>query len=221
MDPVIVSGAARSGTSLTMGCLHRCGLQIGKDCGPTPWNRKGQYENRELIQTAQKDYLTSIGMDPAAQHPLPAYEDLEPDPTRRERVLDVVRRQGVDTDQLWGFKDAKALVDYPIWDAAFPNAVWVLTWRDLEANARSCLNTRFMRAHRNIESWREWAAYHQQRILDLQDYAPSRVWIVETERLQSGDLSQLRAVAEGVGLQWAPDRVGEFVDPALWHYQGR
>ena len=220
MDPVIVSGAARSGTSMTTGCIHRCGLQIGSDCGPTPWNRKGQYENRELIQTAQKAYLSSIGMDPAAQHPLPAYEDLAPDPTRRERVLEVVHRQGVDTDSLWGFKDAKALVDWPIWDEAFPDAVWVLTRRDIEANARSCMNTRFMRAHRNIEGWREWAQYHRQRAEDLKAHAPDRVYIVDTEDLKSGRFDEIRGAVEAIGLQWAPDRIREFIDPALWHHGG-
>lgn len=219
MDPVIVTGCARSGTSLTMGCLARCGLQIGRHCGPTPWNERGQYENRELIQTAQKAYLQSIGADPAAQHPLPAYADLVPDPDRRERVLDVVHRQGVDTDQPWGFKDAKALVDWPVWATAFPRATWVVTWRDADSVVRSCLRTSFMRKYHDRDGWLGWWRYHDERAADLERGAP-RVWRVDTPALQAGHVDDLRAIVEAIGLKWRPDRVNDFVSPDLWHFDG-
>lgn len=221
VDPVIVTGAARSGTSLTMGCLVRCGLQVGKHCGPTPWNERGQYENRELIQTAQKAYLKSIGADPAGQHPLPTYEQLEPDPGRRDRVLDVVRRQGVDTDQPWGFKDAKALVDWPVWADAFPHAVWVVTWRDRDSVVQSCLRTRFMRAYADEQGWAGWWDYHEERAQSLLRHAVGRAYRVNTPLLQAGRTDLLFDPVRASGLEWRPGEIEAFVSPDLWHFNSR
>lgn len=217
MDPVIVTGSARSGTSLTMGCLVRCGLAIGQHCGPTPWNERGQYENRRLIQTAQKAYLESIGADPAAQGPLPAYADLAPDPGRRDRVLAVMHEQGVDTDRPWGFKDAKALVDWPVWADAFPDAVWVVTWRDRDSVIRSCQRTKFMRRYASDEDWGWWYDYHESRAHDLIGGVDS-VYRVATPRLQAGHLDDVRRVADAAGLEWRPGEVEAFVSPDLWHF---
>lgn len=218
-DPIIVTGSARSGTSLTAGCLWHCGLSMGRTCGPTAWNERGQFENRELIQTAQKAYLREIGADPAAQHPLPSYGDLAPDPTRRDRVLEVVRRQGVDTDAAWGFKDAKALVDWPVWVEAFPEAVWVVTWRPREDVVSSCLRTRFMRAHDTREAWRAWWDYHEQRALDLVAAHPGQGTRVATTELAHGRMDEIRAAVELAGLSWNERRARQFVSPELWHFR--
>ncbi len=43
--PIIVTGCARSGTSLTAGVLHLCGAWIGKCTGPTAYKKRGQFEN--------------------------------------------------------------------------------------------------------------------------------------------------------------------------------
>lgn len=218
-EPVIVSGSARSGTSLTVGCLWHCGLQLGSTCGATRWNEKGQFENRELIRSAEKAYLESIGADPAAQHPLPDPADLVPDPGRRERVLDILRKQGVNLSARWGFKDAKALVDWEVWDAAFPGALWVVTRRPAETVARSCLRTKFMRAHSTLEGWLEWYAYHERRAEALEAHAPERVIRVDTDDLaRRGRMDQVKRAVETAGLTWDERRVGGFVSPDLWHF---
>ena len=208
-DPVIVTGAARSGTSLVMGVLEACGLQTGDTCGPTEANPKGQWENRGIIQQVQKPYLKAIGADPMGQHPLPSYEDLTPDPYRRLTVLDIADEQGIDTDYPWGFKDAKALLDWPIWNQAFPNATWIVTKRDLGAIAASAKRTSFMR---KAPDWLEWAKFHEERANDIPNAHQ-----IQTRALAEGHLNQAKEAVNKCGLDFDLMAVTDWIDPELWH----
>ena len=62
--PILITGAARSGTSMVAGIVHRCGAKGGAVLGPTPYNRRGQYENRRVTDTVVKPYLLMQGLDP-------------------------------------------------------------------------------------------------------------------------------------------------------------
>lgn len=215
-DPIIVTGPARSGTSMLTGCLQRCGLQLGDTCGPTSANPRGQYENRELIEKIEKPYLGRIGADPTGQGRLPDPEDLIPDPARRAAVTQIVEAQSVDVTKPWGFKDAKAILDHETWDAAFPDAIWVVTKRDLDDVVSSCRRTRFMRKRADREAWFAWAEYHEYRIADLVNHAGERVYRVDTDRLARGDVDELHVVANALGLQYDDRDVRSFVDPSLF-----
>ena len=72
-DPIIITGCARSGTSLIAGTMHLCGAWVGNVTGPTSWNRKGQFENEFIRDRLVKPYLKSINMDPMGQDPLGPY----------------------------------------------------------------------------------------------------------------------------------------------------
>lgn len=211
LDPIIVTGCARSGTSLVAGILDRCGAFGGKTCGPTRANRRGQYENRAIIERVQKPYLSSIGADPMGQDPLPGYDELQPDPGRRGRVLDIMIEQGLQPGQPWYFKDAKATLDWPVWQDAFPDAVWVIVRRTRAAIVRSCDRTTFMRRRVN---WGPWVDYHLERFADVErTRAAHEVW---SERVARGELDDLQAVVEALGLTWDPEAVAAFVDPSLY-----
>lgn len=210
-DPIIVTGCARSGTSLMAGVLDRCGAFGGEVLGPTKANRRGQYENREVIDLVEKPYLSSIDADPLGQDPLPGYDDLRPDPRRRGSVLDIMVRQGLQPGQTWYLKDAKAALDWPVWQDAFPGAWWVIVRRDRAAIIRSCERTTFMRRRRN---WGPWVDYHLERFTDiLRTGQAVEVW---PQRAADGDLSELRETVEQLGLAWDQGAVEAFVDPALY-----
>jgi hypothetical protein len=67
--PILITGCARSGTSMTAGIVHICGAFGGRMSGPTPNNRKGMFENEEVRNQIVKPYLSSIGADPLGQKP--------------------------------------------------------------------------------------------------------------------------------------------------------
>ena len=70
--PIIVTGCARSGTSLTAGIINICGAYGGTLAPPNVNNRKGMFENTTVRQTIVKPYLREHGWDPLGQNPLPS-----------------------------------------------------------------------------------------------------------------------------------------------------
>ena len=213
--PIIITGCARSGTSLTCGVLAACGVQFGETIGATPANPKGQWENRAIISEIQKPYLNRVGVDPLGQYPLPDPKALPRDSGRRERVLDIAAEQGIDTDKPWAFKDAKALLDWQVWAKAFPDAVWVVTHRPAGEIARSCLRTPFMRAYSTEAGWREWVGEHEMRIRAL--LAHCNGYRVHTPAIAAGNEDVIRPMVKRLGLKYQRKRIMDWIDQELWH----
>ena len=44
-QPIIITGCARSGTSMIAGIIHLCGAWKGNTSGPNKYNKKGNYNN--------------------------------------------------------------------------------------------------------------------------------------------------------------------------------
>ena len=71
VEPILITGAARSGTSLTAGIISICGAFGGNTTGSTPYNRNGQFENSHIRNRIVKPYLVRMGVDKLGQYPLP------------------------------------------------------------------------------------------------------------------------------------------------------
>jgi len=193
-DPILVTGIPRSRTSLTMDILHRSGMFVGNICGATKANPNGQFECVEIVNSIEKPYLKKIGADPKLQHPLPTYEDLEPDNDRRERVLHIMRKSGL-KNQPWGFKICKGIGDWPIWNEAFPNATWVFVRRGRNKIIESVKKTSFMN---NRKDWEPWVDYHLEKIEDMKKEVNwYEIW---TDKFLEGDFSDLWFLPE-IGLE--------------------
>ena len=68
---ILITGCARSGTSMIAGIINMCGAFAGDTSGPNRYNQKGMYENAKIRNSIVKPYLREIGMDPKGQFPLP------------------------------------------------------------------------------------------------------------------------------------------------------
>ena len=214
--PIIITGAARSGTSMVAGIVSLCGASGGAVLGPTPHNRKGQFENREIIQTIIKPYLRMQGYDPMGQRPLPDVEHLLAFDNLRYRVEEIIKRQGVGDDETWFFKGAKVCLTWPIWNKAFPDAKWIVVRRNREEIVQSCLRTGFMRRRSTKESWREWVCHHEDLFLqmsmagiDVKEIWPAFFFV--------GDFLKMKETIGWLGLDWNVDTVVDFISPALWN----
>jgi hypothetical protein len=53
-DPILITGAARSGTSMTAGVINICGAFGGVLSGPNKNNKKGMFENNRIRQDIAK-----------------------------------------------------------------------------------------------------------------------------------------------------------------------
>ena len=113
-SPILITGCARSGTSLVAGCINICGAFGGKMFGPSPYNRKGMFENQRIREEIDKGYLRSIGVDPKGQRPLPDIKNLTIPVNFRQQVTEVILSEGYKSGP-WFYKGARSCLFWPVW----------------------------------------------------------------------------------------------------------
>lgn len=218
-DPILITGAARSGTSLTAGIINICGAFGGNMAGPNKNNKKGMFENNAIRQTLVKPYLKSIGCDPLGQNPLPSnyqiFNITEEHARRwRDRILKVFEAEGYIGGPFF-YKGAKSCLYWYLWHLAFPAAKWVIVRRDKNDIARSCMQTSFMRAYRDTIGWLRWVDEHEKRFnqMKLANLQVREVW---PAKMIAGDLSEIEETINWLGLKYDEGLVKSFVEPSLW-----
>jgi len=218
--PILITGAARSGTSLVAGIVNLCGAFGGVMSGPNSNNKKGMFENQEIRNRIVKPYLVSIGADRMGQNPLPdiaRVRDSIPTEAARIRnaVLGIMERQGYSGGP-WFYKGAKLCLLWPLWHAAFPDARWIILRRPDDDIIASCLRTSFMRAYHTADGWRTWLSAHKLRFDEMADVGCD-IRVVWSNDVVTGRHATMHAIAACCGLRWNKQRVDAFVDPSLWH----
>lgn len=213
IDPIFVTGCARSGTSMTAGILHLCGAFGGEMSGPTKNNKRGMFENAKIRDTILKPYLTVIGVDPMGQDPLPDIDNLQPMDGLRDQVEGTMKEQGY-KNGVWFYKGAKLCLIWPIWHEAFPEAKWVIVRRKDEDIIYSCMQTAFMRAFDKEEDWQGWVDIHKKRFEEMKK-AGLDICEVWPTKFVEGNFTEIQSVVAELGLEWN-DSVEDFIEPSLW-----
>jgi len=224
-SPILITGAARSGTSLVAGAFNICGGFGGDMSGPNKNNEKGMFENSEIRNNIVKPYLKSIEVDKLGQYPLPDTESQLIPRDWQGRIENVMREQGYKRG-VWFYKGAKLCLVWPVWHYAYPNAKWVVVRRKSADIANSCCKTGFMRAFskdqtqravgvtNEFEGWLWWVRQHEERFREMIE-AGLNCKVVWPERMVSGDYTQIKEAIEWAGLQWNSEVVN-FIEPKLW-----
>lgn len=225
-DPILITGCARSGTSLIAGIINLCGAFGGKMSGPNRYNKKGMFENTEIRNRIVKPYLRNIEVDALGQYPLPNVEGLKIPTEWKKNVCEVIQRQGY-TEGEWMYKGAKICLFWPVWDIAFPNAKWVIVRRDKDDIVNSCMRTGFMRAFvkhsvlkkigvmNEREGWEWWVEQHIERFEEMLSVI-NNIYQISAESLIEGGFEKMKEIIEKLGLKWN-NSVYEFVDKELWN----
>lgn len=213
--PILITGCARSRTSLVAGIVDICGAWGGTICGPTPFNKKGQFENRGVIDSIVKPYLVSIGADPMGQSPLPLRGLINRDRAKqlKEKLFFLMDKQGLKSETIWYLKGAKFILMWEILDEIFPESKWVWVDRSIDGIIKSCLRTPFMKAYSTYEGWELWVNNHRRRFMEMAHSVD--IISVNTDDIIKGDLSSIKAVIDWLDLNWKEERVRDFVDPNL------
>lgn len=231
-DPILITGAARSGTSMVAGVINLCGAFGGIMSGPNINNPKGMFENAQIRNKIVKPYLMKLGVDPLGQFPLPDIETLPIPSDLRKRVEKVMWEEGYKRGQRWFYKGAKMSLTWPIWQYAFPDAKWIIVRRRTGDIVQSCLKTNFMRAFsreqfRNainvkneVDGWIYWVRQHEKRFVEMIE-AGMNVKIVWPERIVNADYKQIYETIEWLGLEWNSEVVTSFIEPKLWKARKR
>jgi len=212
--PILITGCARSGTSIIAGITKFCGAWGGQMTGATRFNKKGQFENTEIRNGIVKVALRSAGLDPLGQDPLPDPQTWVIDPAWRNRVVQVIRTQGYPGGP-WFYKGAKMCLFWSQWSDAFPNARWILVRRDPEDIVSSCLKTGFMRAYNSREGWMKWVNVHLKRFEEMH-LAGLDVVEVWPSKIIAKDYEESMEAMDHIGLGWNQEVIEKFITPRLW-----
>lgn len=201
-----VTGAARSGTSLTTSVL----IRLGAWPGPAP-RINSLYENVGIRQHILKPYLVRAGGDDVGQRRLPNTASLPPFPTLRQEVEDYLAGGG---DAPRVYKDAKLCLVWPTFVRAFPEARWIIVRRDAERIVDSCMRTSFMNGYRTREGWRDWLKAHERRFDDMRHAALNLIEVWPKDFIE--DPEAFRPAAEIAGLDFVPSAVTAEVKAGLF-----
>lgn len=219
-DPILVVGAARSGTSLVAGCVERCGAFGGLVRPGNVANPKGYFENKRIVDEVVKPLLVAARGDRNGQSPLPtkaAVEALVPEWTERVRTLveSIMREEGY-SDGPWYYKCPKLALVWQVFHAAFPRAKWLIVRRPDRLIAESCLRTHFMRAYRDLADWYQWLDVFKECFADMAYYNLDlrEVW---SDKIAKGETKQLINAIEWCGLSWNSPAVLDFIDGSIYH----
>jgi len=225
-SPILITGCARSGTSMVAGVINMCGAFGGEMSGPNHNNQKGMFENARIRNSVLKPYLKQIGVDPLGQYPLPNVDNLMIPADLKERVERIMIEDGYGTGP-WMYKGPKMCLMWPVWHYAFPDAKWIIVRRRTGDIIQSCLRTGFMRAfaregnQRAVgakteeEGWLWWVHQHEKRFVEMINEGLN-CKIVWPHRMVDGDYTQIYEMLDWLRLPWKSE-VLSFVDPLLWH----
>lgn len=212
-SPILITGCARSGTSLVAGVINICGA-FGGHTGPgNKWNEKGLFENMR-IREIDKAYLRSIGVDPKGQKPLPNTSKLSIPSDWKDKIQGAIIQDGY-KEGPWFYKGARNCLTWPVWHYAFPNAKWVIVRRRSADIAESCLKTSFMNAYDTYDEWIKWVQHHENCFVEMIK-AGLNVKTIWPERMVKGDYEQMYELVEWLGLSWKSEEVMQFIEPKLW-----
>lgn len=215
-EPILITGCARSGTSLTAGVFNACGAFGGLTFGPNEHNKKGMFENKNIRETILKPYMMINGCDPKGQRPLPDVRNLVQITNLRDKIEEIIKASGYDESKgRWYYKGAKMCLVWPTFDQAFPKAKWIIVRRKDEDIINSCLRTGFMNAYKDETGWQIWVDHHKARFIEMMD-ANLDICQVWPDKMVNGDFSQIKEAIEYCGVNWNEQAVKEFVAPALW-----
>jgi len=223
--PILITGCARSGTSLVAGVINKRGAFGGNMDGPNHNNAKGMFENARIKQDIVKPFFRDLKVDAMGQFPLPDMDTMLIPPDWDKRVLAIMEAEGYKGGP-WMYKGAKMCLHWSVWHYAFPNAKWIIVRRKTSDILNSCIRTGFMRAFRNRTSqnavgvttewdgWLWWVHQHELRFIEMIQAGLNckQIW---PERMVDGDYSQIKEMLEWLGLEWGPE-ITEFIEPKLW-----
>ena len=220
-DPILITGCARSGTSMTAGIINICGAFGGDMFGPNKHNQKGMFENKEIRQSIVKPYLKKIDVDPLGQKPLPnnrqVFEVNEKESTEwRNRIQLMMKHQGYIKGD-WFYKGAKVCLIWYLWHRAFPSAKWVIVRRSREDIANSCMRTAFMRAYKDKHGWVRWIQKHERRFEEIKSAGLS-VFEFWPSIVIEGDKDHVKDMVNFLDLHYDENEkiIQSFIDPKLY-----
>lgn len=214
--PIFVTGMPRSGLSLVAGFLSACGAWTPPE---TPRRRAHRYLNHEILIRVSRPIFRGLKASASGFGTIPEtvrFEAIagEVAPTIRREVLRILGEQGYEGGP-WIYRSADACVAWPLWDMAFPEALWVLVRRPVPAIVFSCRSTGYARGPKDDVWWERWARAYIVKFGEMGVGGPS-IFDVRPHLWFTGSLIEPTRLLDAVGLTADDDRIRDALSPALW-----
>lgn len=210
-EPILVTGAPRSGTSLTTGILRACGAWVGTQ-REQKINPKGMMENVPVKAIVYRLFEEAGAIRAGRQHV--GNTNHRPEWDLRKTVLDAVRNDGY-VGGPWTLKEHKFLLTPWAWMEAFPTSKWIFVRRDSDSIWES--NKKRGMAEKEHNRVLEHAL---QILREMKLSLPVEQWFeVWPADWIKGDWKSAIDMVIWAGLNWDWEAVQEWVEPKLWHHR--
>ena len=202
MEPIIVLGMPRSGSSMAAGLFAEHGVWTGSCREPSQYNGKGFFENFAIKKVIIK-MQGPIVHDGLLGQPMPGF---------RELVEAAIKRDGYESGP-WLWKGSALY--WPCFYEFQPT--WVLCRRPSQQIFDSCRSSGIFGKDLSDERLREIIDLHQKVMDNLATGA--KAFQVDTWKVAQGDYTSIISAVNGCGLEFDYDLTRAFVDSSMWHHQ--
>ena len=209
--PIFITGAGRSGSSLVARIISMSG-------GCFTGYMNGMYENWRL-----KKFLRNI---PLSLEKHPPYPEVLNIPGKfKDNVLSVMTQQGYKNNRPWMFKESLLTPTWKMWDNAFPDAQWIIVYRDPKDIINSCMKTTYMTLMKDPvilntigvstpeAGWEWWIKKHKESWMEMVGSGID-CKIVRPDKMAAGDYSQMKEMMEWLRLPWNEKTI-ETINPLI------
>jgi len=196
----------RSGTSCLTGCLENYGLYLGDVINQSPFNAKGNKENKKMWMI--NDLVLSQSGGAWDQPPQQLTWNNEARSLRDQFI------ESYDVYDVWGFKDPRCVLTLPFWLEALPNMKFAATYRHPVSVAESLRKRAKFPFEQSLSLW---AAYNR-IIIELATRYTFPVICFDWNADEY--LERVKKIADTLGISnTTPVQQSQFFDSALISHQ--
>ncbi len=212
MQPLIVLGMHRSGTSLAASLLESAGLDVGQRLlGANASNPRGHFEDEDFVELEQA-VLRELGLNPDGW--------VTTTPAAVPAALAAHARALIERKQRagrpWGWKDPRAVPLLPLWRSLLPEAGFAIVYRAPWEVVES-LYRRGDTAFREDPELAAQVWLHYNRVLlDLVLASPERCVLSNVDAIAADPAAWVATVATRTGTPLRTPRAA-IVEPTLLH----
>lgn len=209
-NPILITGAPRSGKTLIAGVLDICGVFSGAT--------DSMLENITVRDQIMARYLQQQGVDPKGCETNVPPATFSVPGGWREAVDNIMMREGYDEGERM-IKSCKLALMWPVWHDAYPKAKWVIVRRRTGDIVDSCMKTDYMKAHDDKEGWVEMIRNYEDRFVEMitEGVDCKVIW---PQRMVHGDYSQVYELLDWLGIGWRTE-ILSYIDPKFWRTRGK
>jgi hypothetical protein len=197
-DPILIVSAPRSGSSLLAYILNKEGIQVGITKAGDKYNVNGYFENIRIRNLMIK-YLKENDKQKLGKkfQPINIRSDFKNFNRKMYRVL---RQDKFDKNKNWLIKDPKLTLCWNIFNKEYPNAKWILLYRNQNDIMSSYKKTEFMDAYNTEDDWKKYlnCFYENMNSIKLEC---KNVFEFDIKNIFENNINEINKLFEFIGIK--------------------